>query len=58
VHVSFLLRRAKTPRNQVDHDSFDGGMEMMGKMTAYLAKKGYKNPDDQADGPLQYRYDA
>ncbi|OSS47293.1 hypothetical protein B5807_09921 [Epicoccum nigrum] len=35
---------------------FDGGMEMMGKMPAYLAKKGYKNPDDQADGPLQYHW--
>lgn len=30
----------------------------MGKIPAYLAKTGYKNPDDQADGPLQYRYDA
>jgi len=58
VHVSFLLRRARIPRIQVDHDSFDGGMETMGKMPAYLAETGYKNPDDQADGPLQYRYGA
>lgn len=30
----------------------------MAKIPAYLAKTGYKNPNDQADGPLQYRYDA
>ena len=30
----------------------------MGKLPAYLAETGYKNPDDQADGPLQYRYGA
>ena len=58
MHVSFLLRRARIPRIQVDHDSFDGGMETMGKIPAYLAETGYKNPDDQADGPLQYRYGA
>jgi hypothetical protein len=58
VHVSSLLRRAKIPRIQIDHDSFDRGMETIGKMPAYFAGTGYKNPDDQADGPLQYRYNA
>ncbi|KAF2624501.1 S-adenosyl-L-methionine-dependent methyltransferase [Macroventuria anomochaeta] len=37
---------------------FDGGMETMAKVPAYLAEIDYKNPDDQAEGPLQYRYDA
>lgn len=37
---------------------FDGGMETMAKILTFLAETGYKNPNNQADGPLQYRYDA
>lgn len=33
-------------------------METMAKIPAFLAETGYKNPDNQSDGPLQYRYDA
>lgn len=33
-------------------------METMAKIPAYLAQTGYRNPNDPADGPLQYRYDA
>ncbi|KAJ4371746.1 hypothetical protein N0V86_008299 [Didymella sp. IMI 355093] len=38
--------------------AFDGGMETMAKIPAFLAATGYKNPDNQRNGPLQYRYDA
>jgi hypothetical protein len=39
-------------------DRFDGGMETMAKIPAFLAETGYKNPDNQSNGPLQYRFDA
>ncbi|KAF2123875.1 S-adenosyl-L-methionine-dependent methyltransferase [Dothidotthia symphoricarpi CBS 119687] len=37
---------------------FDMGIKTMAMMPDFLAKTGYKNPDDQFHGPLQYRYES